>query len=100
MIFRSNNTDFNFVDGVGFLTFPALSELKFINHAFSTRIGGISKDGYKSMNLKDRIPAMSEEEQYKLLSTDGLLVKRPIVVDGDTVLVGFKEPEWIAHFSD
>ena len=55
---------------------------------------------YKSMNLKDRIPAMSEEEQYKLLSTDGLLVKRPIVVDGDTVLVGFKEPEWIAHFSD
>ena len=54
MIFRSNNTDFNFVDGVGFLTFPALSELKFINHAFSTRIGGISKDGYKSMNLNFR----------------------------------------------
>lgn len=54
MIFRSNNTDLNFVDGVGFLTFPALSELKFINHAFSTRIGGISKDGYKSMNLNFR----------------------------------------------
>ena len=53
---------------------------------------------YKSMNLKERIPAMSEEEQYELLATDGLLVKRPIVVDGDTVLVGFKEAEWIAHF--
>ena len=52
------------------------------------------------MALKDRIPSMSEEEQYELLSTDGLLVKRPIVVDGDTVLVGFKEPEWIAHFGE
>lgn len=53
---------------------------------------------YKSMALKDKIPSMSEEEQYELLSTDGLLVKRPIVIDGDTVLVGFKEPEWTAHF--
>ena len=55
---------------------------------------------YKSMNLKEKIPAMSEEEQYELLSTNGLLVKRPIVVDGDTVLVGFKEAEWIAHFGE
>lgn len=55
---------------------------------------------YKSMALKDKIPSMSEEEQYELLSTDGLLVKRPIVIDGDTVLVGFKEPEWIAHFGN
>jgi arsenate reductase len=53
---------------------------------------------YKSMNLKDQIPSMSEEEQYELLSTDGLLVKRPIVIDGDCVLVGFKEAEWISHF--
>lgn len=53
---------------------------------------------YKSMNLKDKIPAMSIEEQYTLLSSDGLLVKRPILVDGKTVLVGFKEAEWIAHF--
>lgn len=49
---------------------------------------------YKSMGLKDRLPEMSEEEQLKLLATDGMLVKRPIAVDGDTVIVGFKESEW------
>lgn len=51
MIFKSSNTALNFVDGVGFLTFPTLSQLDFVNHAFSTRIGGISTDEYKSMNL-------------------------------------------------
>lgn len=49
---------------------------------------------YKSMGLKDRLPDMTEEEQLKLLSTDGMLVKRPIVVEGNTVLVGFREAEW------
>ncbi len=49
---------------------------------------------YKSMQLKDKLPGMSEEEQLKLLATDGMLVKRPLVVDGDTVLTGFKEAEW------
>ena len=53
---------------------------------------------YKEMKLKDRLPDMSEEEQLKLLSTDGLLVKRPIAVDGECVLVGFREPEWKEHF--
>ena len=50
---------------------------------------------YKSMQLKDKLLEMSEEEQLKLLATDGMLVKRPLVVDGDTVLTGFKEAEWI-----
>lgn len=49
---------------------------------------------YKSMQLKDRLPAMSEEEQLRLLAEDGMLVKRPILVDGDNVLVGFRESEW------
>ena len=49
---------------------------------------------YKSMNLKDRLPAMSEDEQLSLLATDGMLVKRPIIVDGETVLTGFREAEW------
>ena len=53
---------------------------------------------YKEMKLKDRLPEMSEEEQIELLSTDGMLVKRPILVDGDTVLVGFKEKEWEEKF--
>ena len=49
---------------------------------------------YKSMELKDKLPSMSEEEQLKLLATDGMLVKRPLVVGEDFVLVGFKESEW------
>lgn len=49
---------------------------------------------YKEMQLKDKLPGMSEEEQLKLLSTNGMLVKRPIVVKGKAVLVGFKEAEW------
>ncbi len=49
---------------------------------------------YKSMNLKDRLPDMSEEEQLKLLATDGMLVKRPLLISGDRVCVGFKEAEW------
>ena len=49
---------------------------------------------YKSMALKDKLPTMSEEEQLKLLATDGMLVKRPLVIGEDFVLVGFKESEW------
>ena len=49
---------------------------------------------YKSMELKEKLPLMSEEEQLKLLSTDGMLVKRPLVVGEDYVLTGFKENEW------
>lgn len=49
---------------------------------------------YKELQLKDKLKDMSEEEQLKLLSTNGMLVKRPLIVDGDTVLTGFKESEW------
>lgn len=49
---------------------------------------------YKSMGLKDKLPNMSDEEQLKLLATDGMLVKRPILVGETMVLVGFKESEW------
>ena len=49
---------------------------------------------YKSMNLKDKLPQMSEEEQLKLLASDGLLVKRPIAVNDNIVLVGFKQADW------
>ena len=49
---------------------------------------------YKSMELKDKLPTMPEEEQLKLLATDGMLVKRPLVISKDFVLVGFKESEW------
>lgn len=49
---------------------------------------------YKSMELKDKLPSMSEDEKLKLLSTDGMLVKRPIIVSENTVFVGFKPQEW------
>ena len=49
---------------------------------------------YKELQLKDRIPNMSEEEMRALQATDGMLVKRPLLIDGDTVLVGFREAEW------
>lgn len=49
---------------------------------------------YKSMNLKEKLPSMSEEEQFQLLATDGMLVKRPIVVGEDFVLIGFRPKEW------
>lgn len=49
---------------------------------------------YKSMSLKDKLPTMTEDEQLALLSTDGMLVKRPIIVADSFILVGFKESEW------
>ena len=49
---------------------------------------------YKALGLKDRLPTMSEEEQYQLLASDGMLVKRPLVVGENFVLVGFREAQW------
>ena len=51
---------------------------------------------YKEMQLKDKLPLISEEEQLKLLASNGMLVKRPMVISEDKVLVGFKEAEWEA----
>lgn len=50
---------------------------------------------YKALNLKDRLPNMSEEEQLRLLASDGMLVKRPLMVTESRVLTGFKEAEWL-----
>ena len=49
---------------------------------------------YKSMGLKDKLPGMGEDEMLRLLATDGMLVKRPLLVGDSFVLVGFKETEW------
>lgn len=49
---------------------------------------------YRELQLKDKIPEMTDEEMINLLASDGMLVKRPLIIDGDTVLVGFKEKEW------
>ena len=49
---------------------------------------------YKQMNLKDKLPEMTEDEQLRLLATDGMLVTRPLVIGEDFVLTGFREKEW------
>lgn len=50
---------------------------------------------YRGMELSKKLPEMSEDEQYEILASDGMLVKRPLFIDGDTVLIGFKESEWL-----
>jgi arsenate reductase len=54
---------------------------------------------YKSLGLKERLPLMGEEECLKLLATDGMLVKRPLLVDGGNILIGFKRDEWAPRFA-
>ena len=55
---------------------------------------------YKSLDLKNKLPEMSEDEMLKLLATDGMLVKRPLLIGDDFVLVGFKEAEWSNMFKE
>ena len=58
------------------------------------RFFNTSGNSYKALWLKDKLPTMTEEEQYELLATDGMLVKRPLLIGDGVVLVGFKEAEW------
>lgn len=50
---------------------------------------------YRELKLKDKLPEMTDEEKIQLLATDGMLVKRPLLIDSERVLVGFKEKEWV-----
>lgn len=75
-------------------TFKELSEWYRISGLPLKKFFNTSGLLYKSMGLKDKLAAMSEEEQLKLLATDGMLVKRPLLIGKDFVLVGFKEKEW------
>ena len=52
---------------------------------------------YKALNLKENLPTMTEDEQFELLATDGMLVKRPLLIGENFVLVGFKEAQWAEH---
>ena len=58
------------------------------------RFFNTSGQQYRALGLKDKLPAMTEEEQLALLATDGMLVKRPILLAGEQVLVGFQEAHW------
>ena len=82
---------------------PTLEELK-AWHALSglplKRFFNTSGLLYKELALKDKLPTMSEEEQYRLLASDGMLVKRPLLVGEGFVLVGVKEADWAARTAD
>ena len=76
---------------------PTLQELETWHQASALplkKFFNTSGQLYRSLNLKERLPDMGEEEQLQLLASDGMLVKRPILLAGDKVLVGFKEAEW------
>lgn len=55
---------------------------------------------YKELNLKDKLMEMTDDDQIRLLSSDGMLIKRPLLVSDDVVLIGFKEKEWEEYFSN
>ena len=78
---------------------PSIDELK-LWHKMSDlplrRFFNTSGMLYRDMGLKDKLPNMTNEEKYELLASNGMLVKRPLLVLDDTVLVGFKEAEWEA----
>ncbi|MDO5309934.1 MAG: arsenate reductase family protein [Planctomycetia bacterium] len=76
---------------------PKLSELKKWNKLSGLplrKFFNTCGQKYRELNLKDRLGDMSEKQQYDLLASDGMIVKRPILVTEDKVLVGFKESEW------
>lgn len=78
---------------------PAADELRAWREASGLplrRLFNTSGVLYRSMGLADRLPGMDESEMYELLASDGMLVRRPLLVCDDTVLVGFREPEWAA----
>lgn len=76
---------------------PSENELRAWHNASGLplkRFFNTSGQQYRALELKDRLPQMSMDEQYALLATDGMLVKRPMLIGDDFVLVGFKEPDW------
>lgn len=76
---------------------PTREELEIWYHASGLplkRFFNTSGMKYKELNLKEKLPDMSEEQQLDLLATDGMLVKRPVLVSDDFVLTGFREQEW------
>ena len=80
---------------------PTVQELKAWHQASGLplrKFFNTSGMAYRELGLKDKLDSMTEDEQYALLATDGMLVKRPVLVADGFVLVGFKEKEWAEHF--
>ncbi len=80
---------------------PTREELDIIVNKYGVPINKLFNTSgllYRSMNLRDKLKDMSDNDKLELLSTDGMLVKRPLLIDKDKVLVGFKESEWNEYF--
>lgn len=93
---EANDIDFEFIDFVE--NKLGVEEIKTIYCASALplkRMFNTSGILYREMQLKDRLPEMNEDEQLQLLATDGMLIKRPIIVSDKGVGIGFKENEWI-----
>ncbi len=80
------------------LTASELRELHQKSGLDRKRFVNTSGKRYRELGLKDRLDAFSDDQLFALLATDGLLVRRPVLTDGTTVLAGFKEEEWEAVF--
>ncbi len=91
-----NNIDFNDIDIT--IDTPSKEEIKSFHEQSGIELKKFFNTSgilYRELNLKDKLPTMSDEEKYELLASDGKLIKRPLVVSGNTVLTGFKEDIWL-----
>lgn len=98
---KDNGYDYDFRDIS--VENPNLEELKNWHEASGLelkRFFNTSGKKYRELGLKDKLANMMDSKKYELLATDGMLVKRPILIDGDKVLVGFKLKEWEDHFEE
>lgn len=92
-----NNIDFTAIDLT--LNTPTKNELIEIHKKSQQDIKKLFNTSgmvYRELNLKDKLPQMSYDEKFELLSSNGMLIKRPLLVTEDSVLIGFKEDKWIA----
>ena len=95
------DNNIEFIDREINIDIPSYDELKKWVNNYDVKVNKLFNTSglvYKSLNLKDKLDNMSEDEKLKLLSTNGMLVKRPILVNHDKVLVGFKQDEWEKYF--
>ena len=91
------NNNINFTDRNIITETPSALELKEWQTKFNIPIKKLFNTSglkYKELNLKDKLDSMSDDDKFKLLASDGMLIKRPLLVDDNFILIGFKEKEW------
>lgn len=97
------NNNIEFIDRHIVENNPTKEELrKWVNkyNISTSKLFNTSGIKYRELNLKDKLLTMNDEEKIELLSTDGMLVKRPLIISEDKILIGFKEKEWEEYFKN